>query len=197
MEESNIKHNSLIESIYNASPYKKVIDYLKQNFNFLSDFVITEREICSILNATYFDYNSFYKEFNSYKEFRNLTLQKNPYDGRVFHILRNGVPIPEKYSRDVMRDLASNNYDTRSLKHIFDFWEKIEKAVSENKDVVYNNVPLKSGEGKLNQSANYTTLNPTAVSMDGSYGSHVFKDRETGRFYSVPTYDNYGHDSDA
>ena len=197
MSESNIKHNSIIESIYNASPYKKVIDYLKQHFNLLSDFVITETEILSILNQSDLDFNSFYKEFNSYKEFRNLTLQKNTYDPRVFHILRNGVSIPEKYSRDVMRDLANNNYDTHSLKNIFDFWEKIEQSVSENNDVLYNKVPLKSGEGKLNQSANYTTLSPAAVSMDGSYGSHVYKDRETGRFYSVPTYDNYGHDSDA
>ena len=197
MDETNIKHNSIIESIYKVSPYKKVIDYLKQHFNLLSDFVITEYEIQSLLEVAYVDYDAFYKEFNSHKEFRNLTLQTNPYDPKVFHILRNGVSIPEKYSRDVMRDLASNNYDTRSLKHIFDFWEKIEKAVSEDSDVVYNNIPLKSGEGQLNQSANYTTLNPTAVSRDGSYGSHVYKDRETGRFYSVPTYDNYGHDSDA
>ena len=64
MSESNIKHNSIIESIYNASPYKKVIDYLKQHFNLLSDFVITETEILSILNQSDLDFNSFYKEFN-------------------------------------------------------------------------------------------------------------------------------------
>ena len=197
MSESNIKHNSIIESIYNGSPYKKVIDYLKQNFNVLSDFVITESEIENILEISDFDYESFYKDFNSYKEFRNLTLQKNPFDPKVFHILRNGVSIPEKYSRDAMRDLANNNYDTKSLKSIFDFWEKIEKAVSESSDVEYNGSVLNSREEQLNQSANYSTLNPAANSMDGSYGAQVYKDRGNGRFYSVPSYDNYSHDSDA
>ena len=96
-----------------------------------------------------------------------------------------------------MRDLASNNYDTRRLKNIFVFWEKIDKAVSENKDVSYNALALQSKEEQLNQSANYSTLNSAAVSIDGSYGAQVYKDRENGRFYSVPSYDNYSHDSDS
>lgn len=38
-------------------------------------------------------------------------------------------------------------------------------------------------------------LTYNSIRLDGSYGDHTFRDSVSGRFYSIPSYDNYGHDS--
>lgn len=85
MNDSSIKHNSIVESYINCKP---LIDLLKKNLSKLSDFVISIEEIKE--KVPEFEYNSFLKVFESVSEFSNLNFLKNPYSDGIFHVVAKG-----------------------------------------------------------------------------------------------------------
>lgn len=194
--EYTIKHNSLIESFVNASEYKPFLDYLKQNIGSLSDFIISEKEILSKIN--HFDYECFLQEFKTINEFENLDFKKNPYDDSIFHIIIRGTEIPKKYTQDVIREIAENGYDTSNVATIVAYWEKIEKDTKEAIERTFSS-DIKNTKGFVsdNRSENFAGYDSTFQSQDGAYGNQIYKEIESGRFYSVPSYDNYSDTSNS
>ena len=195
LEEESIKKNSIIESNCKASVYKTLIDYLKQNLDKLSDFIISENEIFSIVPT--FSFALFSEEFKKTREFRNLRFCKSPFDPKIFHIITKNTDIPKDYTIDVIRTVAEDGYNTQNIKTIIEYWKNIYNSVEES---VKNYSPLNIHSSKLdyqNQSENYSNLNMNVQSLDGTYGTHIYKDRDSGRFYSVPSYDNYNDESNS
>ena len=197
LEEESVKKNSVIESYCKASIYKPLIDYLKQNLDKLSDFIISESEILSHISE--FSFNSFSEDFKNTREFRNLVFCKNPHDPKIFHIITKNTEIPKDYTIDVIRTVAENGYNTQDIIKIIEYWKNIEKNATESfknhskTQTRYNTYSL----NKLNQTENYSNLNMNIQTLDGTYGSHIYKDRDSGRFYSVPSYDNYNDESNS
>lgn len=195
IEEESIKKNSIIESNCKASIYKPLIDYLKQNLDKLSDFIISEKEILSIVPT--FSFALFSEDFKKTREFRNLVFCTNPYDSKIFHIITKNTDIPKEYTIDVIRTVAENGYNTKNIKKIIEYWEKIYKSVDEPRSKLSTVKTPSTHNNYQNQSENYSNLNMNVQSLDGTYGTHIYKDRISGRFYSVPSYDNYNDESNS
>lgn len=193
--EESIKRNSVIESNCNASIYKPLINCFKQNLDKLSDFIISRAEILTIVPT--FSFTVFSEVFKNTREFHNLVFCTNPYDPKIYHIIIKNTDIPKYYTRDVIRTVAENGYNTKNIKAIIEYWKDIYNYVSES---VKNYSPSNIHSLKVdyrNQSENYSNLNMNVQSLDGAYGTQIYKDRDSGRFYSVPSYDNYSDESNS
>ena len=191
--EESIKRNSVIESNCNASIYKPLVDYFKQNLDKLSDFIISRAEILTIVPT--FSFTVFSEVFKNTREFHNLVFCTNPYDPKIYHIIIKNTDIPKYYTRDVIRTIAENGYNTKNIKAIIEYWKDIYKYV----DKSLNNrsaIKIQSAQNIYQkQSENYSNLNTNIQSLDGAYGTQIYKDRDSGRFFSVPSYDNYSDES--
>ena len=197
-----IKHNSLIENDTGATRYKPFFDYLKQHLTELFDFVITKQEIISLcsVDVSDFDVLQLSREFRKECHFRNYIFRENPYYVGIYHITLSNENIPAHYTKNVLADIEKHG--SQEAKEIIKYWQDIEKkakaSVRKQSGVT---LPLSAVADSFNSSCisvNYSALSPTAVSSsDGAYGTHAYKSCDSGRYYSIPMYDNYSHDSEA
>lgn len=197
-EEIRIKKNSIIEALYKSNPYKPLIDFLKKNLDRLSDFIISEKEILEIVDQ--FDYQAFIKEFNETKEFANLSFLRNKYDAKVFHIVIKGKSIPEKYTESVIRWIAENEgYSTKNIKEIINKDKTLDdEAEKELKKINARQRKSKfSSHNNNRRSENFSAYSPNTITLDGSYGTHMYKSQNDGRYYDNASHDDYSHDSNA
>ena len=197
MDNLCIKRNSIIETLCNPSKYKPLIDYLKQNLSTLYDFVISEKEILDKVQS--FNYEDFLKEFKDVSEFKNLDFLVSPHDPKVFHVIIKGTEIPSDYTKDVINDISKNGYDTSRVKESVEYWKNIKEQADKELKQISPQIPEKV-DGNIytqKQSENFAAYNQNTQSLDGSYGTQIYKDRETGRFYSNPSHDNYSEDSNS
>lgn len=195
--EEEIKHNSSIENKINASQYKHFIDYLKENLGKLDDFIISTKEILAIINYDKFDYDEFKSEFDKTTKFCSLQVLKSKHDPNIYHIIRKGAEIPQKYTKDVISDVVKNGYSTKNIQKIIEYWTDINNKVAEKMKNLNATVMPNNKLAVIRSRENFTSLNMTPQTLDGTYGHQIYKERESGRFYTVPSYDNYSHDSDA
>lgn len=111
MNDSSVKHNSIVESyIY----YKPLIDWLKEKLSKLSDLVISIEEIKK--KVPEFEYNSFLKVFEGVSDFTNLDFLRNPYHDGIFHVVVKGK---EKDAFENWRYKESNKGKCQKLKWIW------------------------------------------------------------------------------
>ena len=195
--EEEIKHNSRIENKINASRYKRFIDYLKENLGKLDDFIISTKEILAIIDYDKFDYGEFKSEFDKTANFCNLQVLKSKHDPNIYHIIRKGMEIPQKYTKDVISDVVKNGYSTENMQKTIGYWAEIGNRVAEKKKNPNTTVMSNNRLDVIRSRENFTSLNMTPQTLDGTYGHQVYRERESGRFYTVPSYDNYSHDSNA
>lgn len=195
--EEEIKHNSSIENKINASRYKRFIDYLKENLGKLDDFIISTKEILALFNYDKFDYDEFKSEFNKTIKFCSLQVLKSKHDPNIYHIIRKGMEIPQKYTKDVISDVVKNGYSTENIQKIIGYWAEIGNRVAEKKKNPNTTVMSNNRLDVIHSRENFTSLSMTPQTLDGTYGHQVYREKESGRFYTVPSYDNYSHDSNA
>lgn len=193
---SKIIDNSRINAYYSkkskySSFFESVLKKLKENpdelFNGL--FYVVEDN---------FIFEELKNEFENIKELKLLCIKQNQYADNLFHILRKGKDIPDCFNRDVSRTLSKRDSRFSSLREVIAYWEEIDNSIyKEINNSVYENTDDKitaSNRYNKNSSSKIDAKIVPSTSSDGSYGTHIIHEHSTGKFASVPLYDNYGEE---
>lgn len=149
----------------------------------------------------------FYENYKSLKlEKENVIISEEfffnnfvyPFDGYMIQLCSN-PDFKDDYNK-YLRKYKSLDFYLDTINEVMAV--RGLELIKKQQNYTFTTVPKSHKEKNVKNSIRVETrkfgsfnLSSNSVRLDGSYGDHTLRDSISGRYYSTPSYDNYGHDS--